>query len=228
MKLIALSCYLKMKPKFFDGLLTKINFTWTKDIFTNVYWSRTFFNFEVLEKICNIMKCPLYVKVYALLSWVQNGINKEIISVSELGNKDEYKKYTTDCYLVRNYMSKNKLSEKMEFSSTKEIFTNFNDNLLALDCKPIINDFMYFGDKKLNCLACDKEFSSLGMVIDNITCKGKSYHPVINKNEKECLHNNCTFKYKEGYYSCCHKVVNTENSKKGCVYAEGKHLFIFN
>lgn len=175
---------------------------------------------------------------------INESLNSSVISMKEsiikkLSNYNlvEYtnnpdKSYATDCYLVRNFMIAYDLTEKLSFENLNYVFKNFKSNLLALDTKPIINDFLFNSNKILICICCEKEFISPIQVINSSECKGKNYHPrvsvkqYIDKGFYECYHEGCTQKINKSEYPCCHKIINQENSKKGCIQGDGKHVIV--
>jgi hypothetical protein len=61
--LISLGIHLRMKPEFFDILLSKSNFQWKLEYFSEGIWSRSIFVFSILERIVDEMKTKNYIKI---------------------------------------------------------------------------------------------------------------------------------------------------------------------
>lgn len=61
--LISLGIYLKMKAEFFEILLTKLNFNWKLEYFSDKIWSRSIFTYAILERIVDEMKTKNYIKI---------------------------------------------------------------------------------------------------------------------------------------------------------------------
>jgi hypothetical protein len=61
--LISLGIYLKMKHEFFDILLSKSNFVWKLEYFSEGIWSRSIFTFSILERIVDEMKVKNFIKI---------------------------------------------------------------------------------------------------------------------------------------------------------------------
>jgi hypothetical protein len=61
--LISLGIHLKMKSDFFEILLTKTNFEWKIDNFSDPLWSKTIFTFPILERIVDEMKTNNFTKI---------------------------------------------------------------------------------------------------------------------------------------------------------------------
>jgi hypothetical protein len=64
--LISLGIYLKMKPEFFEILLSKSNFNWKLEYFNENIWSRSIFTFSILERIVDEMKTKDYIKIIGI------------------------------------------------------------------------------------------------------------------------------------------------------------------
>lgn len=65
--LISLGIYLKMKPEFFELLLSKSNFNWKPEYFSELIWSRSIFTFSILERIVDEMITKNYIKIIGKL-----------------------------------------------------------------------------------------------------------------------------------------------------------------
>lgn len=61
--LISLGIYLKMKPEFFEILLTKPSFEWNIEYFNDPIWSKSIFTFPILERIVEQMKTNNFTKI---------------------------------------------------------------------------------------------------------------------------------------------------------------------
>ena len=61
--LISLGIYLKMRPEFFEILLSNSNFVWKLEYFSQSIWSRSIFTYSILERIVDEMKTKNYFKI---------------------------------------------------------------------------------------------------------------------------------------------------------------------
>ena len=61
--MISLGIHLKMKPEYFEILLTKLNFSWKIEFFSDPMWSKTIFTFPILERIVDEMKANNFTKI---------------------------------------------------------------------------------------------------------------------------------------------------------------------
>jgi len=133
-----------------------------------------------------------------------------------------------DLFYVRNYIIRKNLMSGLSSKDLKFIKKRFNYLHYAFDTKVIIDEYIFSSNKKLACLICKKIFISPFEVIQNLECKGESYHPkyfFYSKNEKMiCSHENCKKKINKGEYPCCHKILNSN----GCLLGDGKHHLIIN
>lgn len=231
LKIICLGGFLKLNSSFYEQLLSNIKFSWESnknEIFKNELWNRTKINFGSIDKIIRNMDSTKEIKIYAMINWLNNGINIEkdfIISES----------YLSDSYKIKELIKELDLTKNLSYNQVKSVYSLYKSTLLdfsSLEVTPIIKEFLT--EKVLQCIVCENEFRSYLEVINDKICKGKTFHPKTIKinsntlsNEKyECLHSNCNNKIRQDTYSCCHKIINSENSKKGCIHGFGKHQLI--
>jgi hypothetical protein len=64
--LISLGSFLKMKYEFFDILLSNQLFEWKIQYFSEGIWSRSLFNYSILERIINQMSSSNFIKIYGM------------------------------------------------------------------------------------------------------------------------------------------------------------------
>ncbi len=62
--LISLGSFFKMKNEYFDILLNNPLFEWKTQYFSENIWSRSLFNYSILERIINQMTSSNYVKIF--------------------------------------------------------------------------------------------------------------------------------------------------------------------
>lgn len=223
--LISLGIYLKMKPEFFEILLTKPSFDWKIEYFSDPTWSKSIFTFPILERIVEQMKTDNFTKIIALVSWLKeiNPVSKAVINTKE---SLEQILTSTDLFLVRNYVKRNSLMSGLSGREIGALLERFPQMLSAFDASTLVEEFIFTSMKKLVCLVCKKEFSSPFEIIESLECKGENFHPknCINvKNDKaQCNHESCGRKLVKGENTCCHKQITAN----GCCSGEGKHMIV--
>jgi hypothetical protein len=64
--MISLGIHLKMKSDYFEILLTKLNFSWKIEFFSDALWSKSIFTFPILERIVDEMKANNFTKIIGI------------------------------------------------------------------------------------------------------------------------------------------------------------------
>lgn len=234
LKIITLASHLKMNSVFYENLLSNIKFSWEtnqEEIFKSIYWNRDKISFNSIEKIVRNMNSSKEVMIYAIVNWLKNGISN---SEKENSNSEIY---LSDSYKIKSLMKELDLTNNLSYNQLKSVYNIYKENSLdlsSLEITPILKDFLT--NKYLFCIVCENEYKSYIDVIKDKNCKGKYFHPKFSKNNSnihslnnekyECLHNNCNNKNRQDTFSCCHKIINPENNKKGCIQGFGKHQLI--
>lgn len=223
--LISLGIHLKMKSEFFEILLTKPNFDWKVDYFSDPIWSKTIFTFPILERIVEQMKTNNFTKIIALLSWLKE-IDPQTNQVNTSREVTEEILTSHDLFLVRNYIKRHNLMSTLSAKEIAALLENFPHLHSSFDTATIVNDFIFTSQRKLICQICRKEYNSPFEILSDLSCKGEVYHPknAVNvKNEKlVCHHEGCSAKYVKGEFTCCHKSATA----LGCTLGEGRHMII--
>lgn len=117
-RILTLAAFLKMKNRFFESLLSKIEFSWSIiDNYNDSFWSCSCFNFEILERVVSIMNTDKYYKIIALMSWIHN---VKIDKAEKADNKNiKIKELTQD-------KTKKQSIEKSHNTSLSKILINSN------------------------------------------------------------------------------------------------------
>lgn len=221
---LSLGTHLKLKPAFFDILLSRLSFQWKNSYFEDPAWSKTVFTFPVLERIVDDMKAENTTKVIALLSWL-----KEVEGGKVKDSQEAFDPYAnaTEMFLVRNYIRNQKLMSGIELGDLQALTQQFSQFLLAFDTNTILQEFIYSSARKIYCQICKKEFESPHTVTGE--CKTEFFHPKCHlKSDKNnlCNHDGCfrkTNKSESSAFTCCHKV---NQDSKGCISGDGKHQIL--
>ena len=230
LRMLSLGIFLKMKDDFFNALLESDIHVGLKD-FETENWSRTAFTFPVLEKILEVLNLSPEEKIIALLSWLKEDFGAYPYNTDECGRQREMELLTSlDFYLVRNYISGNKLLTFVSSEYLSQVMAEFKKLNGLFDSQTVLKHFGLVGTHKIWCKICKKSFTSAHDITLNPKCEPRLFHPkgyVTSfrqlKNKTKCAHGDCGRNIQRNEYACCH----LPSHSPGCIMSEGSHLLIF-